>query len=190
MQRRGTAVGAVAMTTAILVIPGTAPADPATPGSLAPCAGAGVVPTTPETKREARAAVVCLVNQQRVARHRVPLRLSELLARSARRHTWDMRRHSFFAHVSFNGRDLGQRVRPTGFFRHHRWCILGETLAWGVGTSATPAAMVDGLMRSTTHRRILLDRRFRQIGSGMALGTPPPAPPGPGATLALNLGRC
>jgi uncharacterized protein YkwD len=50
--------------------------------------------------------------------------------------------------------------------------IVGENLAWGTGTYATPRAVVKAWMRSPAHRRNIMERRFRVIGIGVMRGTP------------------
>ena len=55
------------------------------------------------------------------------------------------------------------------------------------GTLATPAQTVRGWMNSPPHRRNMLDRGFREIGIGVALGAP--GSNDPGATYATEFGR-
>jgi uncharacterized protein YkwD len=79
-----------------------------------------------------------------------------------------MVRQRFFDHVSPQGSTLGQRARAAGWSGR----TLGETLGWGAGELATPAAIVQGWMNSPPHRAILLDGDFRRIGLGVAAGSP------------------
>jgi uncharacterized protein YkwD len=60
-------------------------------------------------------------------------------------------------------------------------------LAWGTRGRSTPAAAVEAWMESDRHRRVLLRRRYRDVGVGVALGTPVRTGPA-GATYAAALG--
>jgi uncharacterized protein YkwD len=51
---------------------------------------------------------------------------------------------------------------------------LGETLAWGRGSGGSPGAALSAMMASPTHRAVILDDRFRDIGVGVAMGKPIP----------------
>jgi uncharacterized protein YkwD len=71
-----------------------------------------------------------------------------------------------FSHESpRSGERFDRRIR-----RFHRARALGETIAWGAGDAGTPAAAVEMWMQSAPHRAILLDRSFRRIGVGRAVG--------------------
>jgi uncharacterized protein YkwD len=129
------------------------------------CAGAGAA------SRSARAyakAVRCLLNQQRAAGGLAPVTADPRLARAARRFSGEMVRRRFFDHVSPAGSTVGQRVRKAGFSGRG----IGETIAWGAGPSATPAAIVAMWMASPGHRAIIMQGRFRHVGLGVASGSP------------------
>ena len=64
---------------------------------------------------------------------------------------------------------------------------LGEDIGWGTGSESTAAAMVRAWMNSPPHRRIILDRGFRDIGVGVASGVPIAGEAG-GATYVIDLG--
>jgi uncharacterized protein YkwD len=83
-----------------------------------------------------------------------------------------MIRGSFFSHVGRSGLGLVQRIRRVGYLRGaHRW-FVGENIGYGRGPQASPAGMVKSWMGSTGHRANILEPRFRQIGLGVASGTP------------------
>lgn len=63
-------------------------------------------------------------------------------------------------------------MRATGYLRDAVAWALGETLAWGIERRSTPAATVGAWMDSGTHRRVLLNRRYRELGIGVEHGTP------------------
>lgn len=175
--------GAVAIATAVLfgsmLGAGTAGADGG-------CARASSVADDARSLRTAIDSVQCLVNSEREKRGREPVRMSRQLTRAARGHSRDMVRRSYFSHVSLGGSALRDRVAKTGYIRKGRTVRLGETIAYGIDSYASPAQLVDSLMQSSSHKRVLLDRRFRQIGVGMVAAAPES---GDGATLTLTFGR-
>lgn len=140
------------------------------------------------TLGQASDAVLCLVNRERARRGRAPLRASLLLDRSARRHSRDMVVRQYFSHVTPSGLNARQRISRSGYVRRRRSCKVAEAIAWGTEDESSPAALVRTFMNSRGHRRILLDRRYRDIGVGLVLGAPI-SDMGRGATLTLDLGR-
>jgi uncharacterized protein YkwD len=102
------------------------------------------------------------VNAARVAHHLRPLRADATLARAARSHSQDMLAHGYFAHGAFTS-------RMAAF--HARGPLVGENLAWGVGSYASPATIVREWLASPEHRRNLLRPGFVRIGIGEAVGS-------------------
>ena len=95
--------------------------------------------------------------------------------------------HRFFSHSSPGGAGLLERLRRAGrYLDGARGFAIGENLAWGTGALATPREIVLSWMGSPGHRRNVLDRRFREVGLGIALGTPRAG--GAGATYANQFG--
>ena len=161
-----------------------------TGSAAAAVAGCGSASTPPRDTSVASAgsAIVCLVNAERRRRGVPRVRASRQLDRAARAHSRDMVARGFFAHVSPEGETVRQRVARTGYLRRGRGQIE-ETLGWGAGADlSSPRQLVDLMLRSASHRRIMLDRRFRDIGVGLMLGAPSTAIRG-SATLTLNFGR-
>jgi uncharacterized protein YkwD len=81
---------------------------------------------------------------------------------------------------------LADRVRRAGYARC-RW-LVGEILAWGVGPRSSAAGTVRAWMDSPPHRRILVSRRYRELGLGMQAGAPIEGLQR-GVTVAAVLGR-
>ena len=108
-----------------------------------------------------RREVLSEVNAERVRRGREPLGRDPLLEQAAQRHAEDMLRRRYFDHQSPEGRSVRDRVDDAGY----SWRIVGENLASG---PRTPDEAVEGWMGSTAHRRVLLDRRFTDLGVGYA----------------------
>jgi uncharacterized protein YkwD len=158
------------------------------PTSAAPgCGGAGAVPSAGGLDRASR-ATLCLLNRVRASHGLAPLRADARLRAAARRYARHMVRHRFFGHVSaVTGSTLTSRVRSSGFLRGARAYRIGENIAWGAGASAAPRRIVRAWMRSPGHRANILDRSFRRVGVGIALGSPRAAS-GPAATYATDFG--
>jgi uncharacterized protein YkwD len=88
-------------------------------------------------------------------------------------------RHDFFDHVSrVTGSTLVGRVKRTAYLARAQGWSLGENLAWGAGSRATPRETVQAWMRSPGHRQNILTRNFREIGVGVVLGAPADLPNG------------
>ena len=184
--------GAIAVSTMaalVLVWAATAAAQAPVPaGAASSCAGATVIPSNASMRKAAADAVLCLVNLERTQRGLPAVLASPQLGKAADQHSTDMVRRGYFAHVTPSGLDLRMRVARTGYLRGIRRPTLGETIAWGSDYYGSPIELVKDLMTSAEHRAIILDRRFRDVGVGLAIGAPL-AGMGSGATLSLNFGR-
>jgi uncharacterized protein YkwD len=137
--------------------------------------------------QDRRAALLCVIDSERVARGLPAVKESAQLARAAQGHATDMVARQFFAHVSPGGATLSDRVRATGYLRGRRDWGLGEAIAWAQTPLDTAASLVRAWLASPPHRAILLDRHFRDIGIGTAPGLPDPSTL-PGATAVLDFG--
>jgi uncharacterized protein YkwD len=179
---------ALAATLALGATAASASAADVTADPSGGCAAASVAPAKPAMRQAAAGAILCLINIERRQRALPAVLPSSLLAKAAAFHSADMVRRHYFSHVTPNGQDLRARIARTGYTRGSRSVALGETLAWGADYYATPAALVKQLMQSPVHKAIIVDRRFRDIGVGLALGAPLEGM-GSGATLSLNFGR-
>ena len=129
-------------------------------------------------------AVVCEVNRARGEHGLEPVLRDRRLRRAAAAHARDMTARNYFSHVTPEGERLTDRVRESGYISGRVPWRVGETLAWGRGSMATPTAIVAGWMRSPPHRRVILGR-YDEIGVGVAEGVPSG---GPGTTYAADLG--
>ena len=91
------------------------------------------------------------------------VRFSPQLMASAAAHAIAMGEEGFFAHESADGSEFWQRIArfyPTKGFE--RWTV-GENLLWGSPT-VTPEKAVDLWLDSPSHRRILLNPAWTEIG--------------------------
>lgn len=114
--------------------------------------------------------MLCLVNQQRAANGLVALTDNAQLDLAAQRHSDDMVARGFFDHTTPDGVTFDARIRTaatgTTFNR------MAENIAWGSGSLATPARIVENWMNSAGHRANILDGALRESGIGVAIGAP------------------
>lgn len=104
-----------------------------------------------------RAALVCLINQQR-NRHGLPsLTVSSQLNSSAQSWNDTMVATGNFTHGA--GTAFSDRISAAGY----DWQTAGENIATGY---PTPNAVVSAWMGSTEHCRNILDPSFRNVGTG------------------------
>lgn len=158
-------LAAVALGLTLASAGGAAPAAQA-----ARCPGAGTVPRAGGGAKAA-GAVLCLLNRERARRHLSPLRRDRRLALAARAHSRAMVTRGFFTHDGPFG-DVVARLRRVGYIRPRRAWTVGENIAWGNGGLARPAAIMRSWMSSPGHRANILQPGFRDIGVGVALGSP------------------
>jgi uncharacterized protein YkwD len=135
------------------------------------CTGATSAPSS-ATLARAQSATLCLINAARAQRGLSRLGPTAALARAAGAHSRDMAVRDFFSHDSPGGLTPAQRIDRAGYLDGaSRWSI-GEAIAWGAGSSASPAAIVRSWLHSPPHRAILLNGRFHDVGIGIAVGAP------------------
>jgi uncharacterized protein YkwD len=158
----------------------------AVPTFASACTGTDVTPT-PQNVATARAATLCLLNEQRVANGLGRLRAHRQLQAAAQTYAGAMVAGEFFSHVSPTGSTLEQRIRQgtrylAGALRYE----IGENIAWGQGALASPRAIVAAWMASPGHRANILRAAFREIGIGIAPGAPVPGLSGDPAVTYTN----
>ena len=139
--------------------------------SAAVCAGASADPVNTSRTAISR-TTLCLLNSQRTARGLHKLRLNPQLSNAARAHSGDMVAKHYFDHVSKSGKDVVDRLYRTGYLGSAQTWVVGENLAWGSGSRGTPKQILRAWMHSAGHRANILTGRFREIGIGVAEGTP------------------
>jgi uncharacterized protein YkwD len=137
------------------------------PTALAACADGGVS----ASDSGAVAATLCLLNEQRADHGLKAFSESATLDRAADDYAADMVKRRFFDHVSPGGGTMMDRIKAAGWAPSGSWSA-GENIAWGSGSLATPASIVDGWMHSAGHRANILNESFSQIGIGVAPGAP------------------
>jgi uncharacterized protein YkwD len=155
--------------------------------SAASCPNADVMPST-SGAAAARDATLCLVNAERTSRGLRALNDNSRLDKAATGYSREMVAHHFFDHVSPAGTDIVDRLRRVRYITPRISWAIGENIAWGEGTDATPDAIVEAWMNSPGHRANILSHSFREAGVGVAPGLPVGGGQ-PGATYTLDFGR-
>jgi uncharacterized protein YkwD len=120
-----------------------------------PCANA-TTPALVAPVQEMRAAVECLINQQRARFHLPALTESSQLDQSAQNWTNLMVVKNIFTH----GTDFANRISAAGY----DWSNAGENIATGF---ATPQAVVTAWMESTDHCQNILSPQYANVGTGV-----------------------
>lgn len=107
-------------------------------------------------------SLLAAINSARAVNGAPPVRIGVRLQRAAQQHSRAMARSGAFGHGNWY-----RRLRANGV----RGRTLGETIAWGVGTSGSAQAIVGMWLASPSHRATMLRPGFRRIGVGIAVGT-------------------
>ncbi|HXW58344.1 MAG TPA: CAP domain-containing protein [Solirubrobacteraceae bacterium] len=137
-----------------------------------------------------RAAVLCLINRARAQRSETPLTISPDLQRAAELHTAEMISEDYFDHVSPAGSTPVTRATSEGYIPNALvGYVIGENLAWGTLSLATPEAIVAAWMASPGHRANILEAAYLETGIDVAPQVPVPFGEGaPGATYTQEFG--
>jgi uncharacterized protein YkwD len=149
-----------------LVQTGSAQAATSCPNAAAPLTNS----TT--SVNNVRNAIICLTNEQRKARALPALVVNVKLTNAAQNYSLDMVRRKFFlpsTHSDPDGDTLDKRLTQAGYCPGCKF--FGENIRWASG-SPTAQQTVDAWMASTGHRNNILNANFREIGVGVAYGTP------------------
>jgi uncharacterized protein YkwD len=122
------------------------------------------------TAAQAEQSVACLINKARRNNGARPLSSDPRLATAAGGHSAAMDSSDFFSHEG-DGSPL-DRIRATGYLGGASSWMIGENIAWGSSGQGSPKTTVARWMSSPAHRSSMLSRRFRDIGVGVAIGSP------------------
>ena len=178
-------IAALSLVVLLALAPGAA-ASPTASATKA-CTGADAEPNRASHRTLVR-ATVCLLNKQRRGRGMRGLKLSQRLGRAAQRHSVDMSSNGYFSHDSRSGASFIDRIRRSGYLKSARSWLVGENIAWGTGSLATPRSIVRAWMNSPGHKANILNRSFRQIGIGISFSAPVPAEDGSAGTYTTDFG--
>ena len=95
-----------------------------------------------------------------------------------------MVRRRFFSHFAPGGVDLKARLTRSRYLPARAW-VVGENIAYRRGS---PLAVFRAWLDSPPHLANIRERRFREIGVGIAAGTPGVLRRS-GATFTVNFAR-
>ena len=132
---------------------------------LIPTAGrptpVGAASYTPDSQE---CAFLALVNDYRVSKGRLPLKLSPTLGAAADYHSRDMASKNYFSHTLANGTSWDQNIRnygyPSGYF-------MSENIAAG---NETAQRTFEQWKNSSGHNANMLSQDAKAIGIGRAYG--------------------
>lgn len=102
-----------------------------------------------------------LVNRERLRSSLSYLEWDDELARVARNFSRQMAREGFFSHADRQGRTVVQRAHDT------EWSKIGENLFMCAERNDFTSFSVRGWMRSSSHRKNILDREWTDTGIGV-----------------------
>lgn len=164
------------------------PAPQPQPQPARSCSGRDLAPTTANVA-SVRGATLCLVNEERTSRGLGKLKPVTSLETAASAYAKRMVRERFFEHTSPDGGTFLSRIKRTSYLRGkvRRWSV-GENIAWGTGTRATPEGIVRAWMASPGHKRNILNARYTELGLGTAIGAPESTGDGLAATYVNEFG--
>jgi uncharacterized protein YkwD len=120
------------------------------------------------------AAILCLVNGERADQNLPALNANDQLGQAASGMCALMVKEQFFSHETPEGKNVVDRVQPTGYIPNSGDWVVGENLAWGSGALATPNAIVNGWMNSPGHKANILAPDYKDIGLAACQGAPSP----------------
>jgi uncharacterized protein YkwD len=154
-----------------------------------PCQNTEIMPTAGNVPL-ARTAVLCLINRVRAEHDIAPLSTTAALDSAAEGHAAELIADDYFAHVSPSGETPVDRIRTTGYIPNSSvGYVIGENLAWGTYTLATPQAIVAAWVASPGHLANILESQYHDTGIGITPAVPQSLGEGnPGATYAQEFG--
>lgn len=155
-----------------------------------PCPNSELMPE-PADIELVRNAVFCLVNRVRAENGEMPLIRNSQLDQAAEGHGAEMISVDYFEHVSPTGETPVDRIRGTGYLPAGPQVgyVIGENLAWGTLSLATPVAIVKAWIASPKHLANILESQYRETGIGVVPAVPASLSGGqPGATYSQEFG--
>ena len=108
-----------------------------------------------------------LVNQEREANGLRPLVWIEKAATVARFHSNSMATSGFLGHRDMAGKKVSDRADQFGL---SNWTQIGENVVWISGYEDPAARAVYCWMKSSGHRKNILDRKYSETGLGLSIG--------------------
>ena len=141
-------------------------------GAVEQCQDTGITPSD-SNMDQVNAAILCLVNAERADNGNLPaFSTNSQLAQAASGMCQRMVTEHFFSHETPDGKNVVDRVEPTGYIPSSGDWVVGENLAWGSGALSTPQAIVNGWMNSPGHKANILAPDYKDIGLAACQGSP------------------
>ena len=120
------------------------------------------------TAKELERRVFDLINQKRAERGLKQLTWNSRVAEVARGHSNEMALYDYFSHTGLDGKMVDQRAFDKGL---DRWSAIGENIAYLRGFDDPAEYAVERWMLSPSHKKNLLDPRWRETGIGLAVAS-------------------
>jgi uncharacterized protein YkwD len=110
-------------------------------------------------------ALLDLLNKARAEAKLPAVRPNAILCKIARAHSQNMLKQKKLSH-ELDGKKVKHRARDAGY----DYRVIAENVAFGEseGDPIKPAEIHDGWMKSPGHRKNILDRRYEEVGLGVA----------------------
>src|SRR4051794_2608973 len=163
-----------------------AAATPRASAAASGCAGATLQPTASDGAT-VDSATLCLVNAIRGAHHLHALHANGQLAKVASSQVASMIRWDYFADVRPSGQTPLSLVGVMRYPAHSAGFAVGQNIAWGTGSFASPEHIVSEWMASPPHRAIILTSGYRDAGVAVDPALPGVVRAGhSGATYAME----
>jgi uncharacterized protein YkwD len=135
-----------------------------------------------------RSATLCLIDRARHSVREHALRSNKSLQDVAGSQVAGMIRFDYFSDIRPSGQTPGALIHRTAYAARAN-LLTGEDIGLGTGYLSTPAQVVTSWLRSPSHRQIMLDPRFRDVGIGVIAAVPSSfSGPLRGATYAIEFG--
>jgi uncharacterized protein YkwD len=153
------------------------------------CAGAGLKPATSDETTIDR-ATLCLINRIRATHRLAPLHGNPTLGTVAASQVTTMIDLDYFADVRPGGQTPLALIAGTSY-AHRAQVLIGQNIAWGTGSDASPSQIVAAWMASPPHRRNILTSEYRDAGVAVTPAVPSIVDGGGasgGATYAMEFG--
>jgi len=154
-----------------------------------PCQNTELMPEAGNIE-QVEQATVCLVNQERARDGEPPLAFNAELAQAAAGHCVEMVSQDYFAHVAPDGETPLERIQGSGYIPNSQvGYTLGENIAWGTLSLATPSSIVAAWTASPEHLANILNAAYEDTAVGVAPAAPASLAEGqPGAIYTQEFG--
>lgn len=146
--------------------PAQSPTGTAAPSSAASAPTRGEAATTTSVATQMQRLVVAEINVVRRSHGRAHLTLSTQLTRAGQEHARELALAGYFSHDWSDGTPFARWIRRFYPVAGGRSWSAAENLEWSA-QELTAGQAVELWLASPAHRRILLDKRWRQIGLGV-----------------------